>query len=135
MIYKYLSIWIDENVSFKNHVTNLVSKLRQNTGFFFRNKSCFPLHRKTLVEATFLSVFDYGDILYRHASAAILKPLDAVYHSALRFNTGDAYITFIIASCTKRLGGPLSVRGGICIYICLFKRALLESCLLTLLPC
>ena len=37
----------------------------------------------------FLSVMDYGDILYMRASAATLKPLDAVYHSALRFITVD----------------------------------------------
>ena len=49
--------------------------------------------RKRIIEATFLSVLDYGDIIYRHAAAATLKPLDTVYHSALRFITGDSYNT------------------------------------------
>lgn len=40
-----------------------------------------------------MSVLDYGDILYMHASAATLHPLDTVYHSALRFITGDNYNT------------------------------------------
>lgn len=49
--------------------------------------------RKKNVEADFLSVMDYGDVIYRQASAAALKPLDAVYHSALRFITGESYMT------------------------------------------
>ena len=40
-----------------------------------------------------MSVFDYGDVLYMHTSPSTLKPLDAVYHSALRFITGDSFLT------------------------------------------
>ena len=43
--------------------------------------------RKKIV-AVFLSVTDYGDVIYRHASASTLKALDA-----LRFITGDFYST------------------------------------------
>lgn len=50
--------------------------------FFCRNKACFHQHcQKTLIEATFLSALDYGDISCMRASAVILEPLDAVYHS------------------------------------------------------
>ena len=49
--------------------------------------------RKRVVEAVFLSVLDYGDVVYRHAAASTLKPLDSVYHSAIRFITGDSYDT------------------------------------------
>lgn len=34
---------------------------------------------------------DHGDVIYMHASASTLKPLGAVYHSALGFITGDVY--------------------------------------------
>ena len=62
--------------------------------FFYRNRSCFPWPtRKRLIEALFLSALDYGDIIYRNASATTLKTLDSVYHSALRFITGDTYNT------------------------------------------
>ncbi len=92
--YKYLGIWIDDKITFKYHVSNLVTKLRQKIGFFYRNKSSFPFHcRKKLIEATFMSVLDYGDILYRHASSTTLHPLDTIYHSALRFITGNSYNT------------------------------------------
>ena len=41
------------------------------------------------MQSLIMSVFDYGDVLYMCASAAILKLLDAVYHSALHFMTGN----------------------------------------------
>ena len=49
--------------------------------------------RKRVIEAVFMSVLDYGDTIYRHASASTLKPLDSMYHSALRFITCDSYST------------------------------------------
>ena len=36
--YKYLSILIDENISFKRHINKYVSKLKLKLGFFFRLK-------------------------------------------------------------------------------------------------
>ena len=42
---------------------------------------------------TFLSVLDYGDTIYRSAAPSLLKRLDTVYHSALRWITGDCYGT------------------------------------------
>ena len=62
--YKYLGIWLDDSLSFKPHVDNLLKKLRLKIGWFFRNKSCFSFEtKKTLISATFLSVLDDGDIL------------------------------------------------------------------------
>ena len=40
-----------------------------------------------------MPVFDYGDILYMHASQSILKSLDVVYHSVLRFIIGCDFQT------------------------------------------
>ena len=92
--YKYLGIWIDSKLSFNVHITNLVKKLKMKIGFYFRNKSCFTFNaKKKLVEATFLSVIDYGDILYMHASASTLRTLDSVYHASLRFITNAKSLT------------------------------------------
>jgi len=67
--YKYLGIWLDDCLTFKFHVNNLL-KLRVRLGFFYRNKSCFSLEaRKRLVTVTFLPVLDYGDLLYMNAPA------------------------------------------------------------------
>lgn len=45
------------------------------------------------MQATILPITDYGGILYSHATASVLKPLDAIYHSALRFITDSGYRT------------------------------------------
>lgn len=63
-------------------------------GFYFRNRSCFShAARKRLVEATFLPVPDYDDLVYMHASSQCLHQLDTVYHSALRFIAGCRALT------------------------------------------
>lgn len=36
-------------------------------------------------------MLDYGGVIYKHASASTLKPLDTVYYSAVRFITADFY--------------------------------------------
>ena len=36
-------------------------------------------------------VGDYGDIIYQGAAATTLKPLDAIYHSALCFVTDNRF--------------------------------------------
>lgn len=56
-------------------------------------------------QSVFISVLDYGDVIYGNASHSTLKTLDAVYHSALRFITGDHYGTH---HCTlyNKVGWP-----------------------------
>lgn len=72
------SIRLDEIFTFKYHIENLIIKLRQKVGFLYRNRSSFPLScRKSIVEQVFLLVLDYGDVIYRHAAASTLKPLDS----------------------------------------------------------
>ena len=71
---------MDDKLSFKVHVDNLVTKLKFKLGFYFCNKACFPLMaRKKFVQATFLSVIDYGDLLYMHATSSVLQRLDSIY--------------------------------------------------------
>ena len=49
--YKYLGIRLDDCLSFKLQVNNLLRKLRVKLGFFFRSKSCFSLEaRKSLCD-------------------------------------------------------------------------------------
>ena len=52
--YNYLCFIIDEELSFKLHVKNLISKLRVKLGFYYRHKSCFSLRAwRLLISATF----------------------------------------------------------------------------------
>lgn len=64
--------------------------IKPNLGFFYRLKNCFPYEaRRKLVESTFLSVIDYGDLVCMHASSSWLRKLDSVYHAALCFVCGS----------------------------------------------
>ncbi len=68
----YLGIWIDYKLSFNVHIANLIRKLKIKLGFYFINKSNLTfIAKKKLIESTFLTVLDYGDILYMHASSIL----------------------------------------------------------------
>ncbi|MDF4405775.1 hypothetical protein P3471_24855, partial [Vibrio parahaemolyticus] len=93
-LFLYLDIWTDDKLSFNVHTAALVRKLEVKIGFYFRNKSCFTFSaEKKLVEATFLFVIDYGDILEMHVTSSILRSLDSVFHASLCFNTNTKSVT------------------------------------------
>uniref|UniRef100_A0A8C6KGR8 Reverse transcriptase domain-containing protein n=1 Tax=Nothobranchius furzeri TaxID=105023 RepID=A0A8C6KGR8_NOTFU len=92
--YKYLGVWIDNSLTFKSHIDKLVKKLKLKLGLYFRNKLCFSFYgKKQLVTTTFLSVLDFGDLIYMNASLTVLQKLDSVYHASLRFITNCRAIT------------------------------------------
>ena len=46
---KYLGVWIDEHLTWKVHVDNLITKIGSFNGIVFRNKDLLPLSaRKNL---------------------------------------------------------------------------------------
>lgn len=50
--YKYRDIWLDDSLSFKTQVDNILKKLRLKLGLYFSNKSCFSFEaRKRLIYA------------------------------------------------------------------------------------
>lgn len=102
--YKYLDIWLDHKLQFKSHIDSVTNKLRQKLGFLYRNKTNFLMFNRKL------NVLDYGDVVYRNASASTLAPLNSVYHSALRFITGDSYSTHHCILYEKVGWAPLTVR-------------------------
>lgn len=76
--YKYLGLILDQNLSFKPHIEDLVFKLRIKQGFFFREKSHFFLQtRRHLSSASFLLLLDCGDLLFMNTPHLYLKKLDA----------------------------------------------------------
>ena len=84
--YRYLGIWVDDRLSFRLCIENLVKKQKVRLTFYYRNRACLNLPvRKTLVQAMLLRVIDYEDIIYMHAASSTLCCLDSVYHSSLRF--------------------------------------------------
>ena len=92
--YKYLGVWFDCKLSFQTHIKHLQSKIKSRIGFLHRNKASFTLAAKhTLVKLTILPILDFGDVIYKIASNTLLNIVDAVYHSAIRFDTKASYTT------------------------------------------
>lgn len=63
-----------------------------------------------LCQSTLLSVIDCVDLIYVHSPASTLSPLDAVYHRALRFITGDGFRTHYCLLHQKAGWQSLAVR-------------------------
>ena len=73
----------DVKLYFKKHTDEVTKSLKAKLAFFYRNKACITKnYRKQIVQSTFSSLMDYGDVIYMHSPASTLKPLDAVYQSA-----------------------------------------------------
>ncbi len=68
----------------KNHIIFLLIK-KMKTGPTDLNTHTSVNAIKKLVEATLLTVLDYGDMLYMHSAS--LTSLDSVYHALLWFIT------------------------------------------------
>ena len=76
----------NSKLSFQTHIKHLQSRIKSRIGFLFRNKASFTYGAKhTLVKLTILPILEIGDVIYKLASNTLLRQLDAVYHSAIRF--------------------------------------------------
>ena len=62
--FKYLGVTLSEDLSWADHVKNIMSKTNQRLGLIRRIKHLLPLHaRLTLYRSLILPLFDYGDII------------------------------------------------------------------------
>lgn len=92
--YKYLGVLLDSSLSFQPHINKLRSKIKSRIGFLFRNRASFTYAAKlALVKMTIIPMFDFGDVIYRTAPNFLLKKLDVIYHSVIRFVTNAPYNT------------------------------------------
>ena len=113
---------MDDSLSLKCHVDQLLKKLKLNLGFFFRNRACFSFKaRKRIGVATFLPLLDYGDVVYMNASAHSLQLLDAAYHGALRFITDCKPLTHHCTVYSITNWSSLSMRWTTHWYLFIYK--------------
>lgn len=123
--YKYLGIWLDQNLNFKYHIETLTKKLKFTLGFLYRLKSCFSSSsRKRLVTGLFMSQLDYGDTVYRFACPIALAKLDPLYHAALRYISNSAYRTHHCTLYTLVGWSSLALRRMQHWYVLLYKAIL-----------
>ena len=63
--FKYLGVTLSEDLSWADHVKNIMSKTNQRLGPIRRIKHLLPLHAQlTLHRSLILPLFDYGDIIW-----------------------------------------------------------------------
>lgn len=71
--FKVKGFLINVHLSFKPHIQNLTTT---------KTTTCFTESaRRRLIDATFLPIIDYGDLLCMNAPTQCLQMLDAVYYN------------------------------------------------------
>lgn len=99
--YQYLGIWTHIILKAlkkggKNHITELLKKLKPPLTFFYWTKSSLPQYcRRQTVQHFYRNLCWYysGGRVYMHAASATIKPQDRLHHSAVSFNTGGGVMT------------------------------------------
>lgn len=92
--YKYLGLWIDQELTFKPHIDYITKKVYACLGQFNRSINCFNLDiRKRIAQQLVQPIIDYEDIIYQNTTDTILKPLTTLTNSLCRFVLRCNYFT------------------------------------------
>lgn len=82
---KYLGIFIDSNLNWKNQVSHVCNKIRRSIGLL--SKIRFYVNLKTLINLYYALIYpylNYGLIAWGSASLTVLKPLIILQKKAIR---------------------------------------------------
>ena len=81
---RYLGILIDQHLTWKSHVDNVLKRVRCKLYALFRLKP-LPSHLLSrLYQAFVLPVFDYGDVVWALTTVSLSKPLECLHSHFLR---------------------------------------------------
>ena len=82
---KFLGLYIDEKLNFKNHVNNLISKLNSIKGMIYSRRQFLPdSARRQIYYALVNSRLVYGVQIYSDTSMNIIEPLHIACNRVLR---------------------------------------------------
>ena len=91
---KYLGILIDETLSFKPHITELITKLTKIVNSFKIVKHYVPIkNRMLLFDAYFISKLQYGIEIYGSANNMLMQKLQVKQNRALKTLFNLDYLT------------------------------------------
>ena len=86
--YKYLGLFIDESLTWKDHVKHICQKLSKVCGILSKIRHCVDMKTlKTIYYALGYSYLRYCNIVWGNTSKNILKPLVALQNRILRIMT------------------------------------------------
>jgi hypothetical protein len=82
---KYLGVIVDENLSFKEHINNVIKKIRQFCGIFYKLRLKIPsVCLKTMYYAFVHSHINYGLEIYGNTFKTYIEPLQIMNNKILR---------------------------------------------------
>ena len=83
--FSYLGVVLDENLSWKDHVEYVSSKVSRRLGLWSRIRSCLRLEASKEVYTSLLQpLFDYADVAWGKISEGCCKELHRLQNSAAR---------------------------------------------------
>lgn len=113
-VFKFLGVWVDEKLTYKEHVSRMVSKCGKVINILRCLVGCsWGADRNLMLmiyKAMIRSVFDYGCLAYGSAARSTLSKLDVVQSRALRICTGAFRTTTILSLLVEAGEVPLRLR-------------------------
>lgn len=113
-VFKFLGVWVDEKLTYKEHVSRMVSKCGKVINILRCLVGCsWGADRNLMLmiyKAMIRSVFDYGCLAYGSAARSTLSKLDVVQSRALRICTGAFRTTPILSLLVEAGEVPLRLR-------------------------
>ena len=83
--FSYLGVVLDENLSWKDHVEHVSSKVSRRLGLLSRIRSCLTLEASKQVYTSLLQpLFDYADVAWEGISEGCCKELHRLQNRAAR---------------------------------------------------
>jgi hypothetical protein len=83
--YKYLGVTVDNRLSHKHHIDEVVSKANRINGTIYSNRPILPIALcRTIICALIIPVFSYCDTVYHGACVQNLHKLDVSFRRILR---------------------------------------------------
>ena len=88
---KYLGMYIDSNLNWDDHISNMIPKISAKIGFLRSLRKILPSDTlKHLYNAIVQPHFDYGDVIYDSASITSKTRLQKLQSRAARLISGSS---------------------------------------------
>ena len=110
-VFKYLGLWIDNKLSFDDHLSNLQAKLIKQSKAVVKCRKYLNAYQSVfLFKTLLLPLFDYADIFYNSSSQSHLSHLQTIQNKILRAchnkkertNTNHIHEKYNILTLTRR---------------------------------
>lgn len=101
--YKYLGVFLTDNLDWKMHIDHIVSKANRSLGYLRRNLFLAPSDVRLLAYKSFiLSKLEYASIIWNPWQDYLIKKIESVQNRAVRFIFRDYSFTSSVTALKTR---------------------------------